>query len=507
MYHNKVFKNTVFLYLRMAITMFISLYTSRLLLKYLGVTDFGIYNIVGGIVAAFSFLQGILNTATIRFLNISIVDDIYGSLKNLFGNILSLHVLLAILVVFLGETAGLFYIRNYLVVPSSKFEAANFVYQISLFTTLFTILIIPFNALLIVHEKMSIVAYLGIIRSIINLFAVLSLPYIGHENLITYSILILLLNVLIFIFHFIYCVKFFPESRTVLLFNRKSLKDIGSYMLWDLYGNFSVMTKNQGLSMTLNLFFGVVVNAAAGIASQVQIAISSFSSNFILAINPQLMQSYAKRDMQKVNELINLGSKLSFYLMLILCIPIIVNAQEILQIWLVNVPEFTLDFVKITLWTTLLCSFFTIYSILIHATGKLKKISFVSGTGYILILPTTYIFFKLGFPPNWAYIFTLIFSFLICLYNVSIAKNYVPELDIRYFFRNTFFRGLLLIVIIYSIILTLTYFFKVEMPFLKISLHFLICIVVIFLLGIDKPTKKILLNFVMLKIGLKHLKK
>src|SRR5690554_4827200 len=334
-------KNTMFLYVRMILTMGISLYTSRVVLNVLGIEDYGIYSIVGGIVALFSFFNSAMSSATQRFLSYDIGNGDKKKLSQTFNSTVNIHIIIALIIIICAETIGLWFINHKLNIPEDRIEALNWIYQFSLFTFIVTVLQVPFNALLIAREHMKVYAYFSIVEVLLKLIIVYLLFILPFEKLKTYAVLVFCVALIVAILYRVYCRFNFIESKYYFYYNKSTYSDLLSFSGWSLFGNIAALARGQGSNIILNIFFGTTVNAAYGITSQVRGAVSVFVSNFQLAVNPRIVKSYAQDKLDECHKLIFQSSKISFFLLFIIVIPIIYNVTFILEIWLKNVPKYT----------------------------------------------------------------------------------------------------------------------------------------------------------------------
>lgn len=403
-------KNTLFLYFRMMLIMVVSFFTSRIVLQQLGVSDYGVYSLVGGIVAMFGFFNSAMSSATQRYLTFDIGRGDAVRLQQTFSATLTIHVGIALAVFVLAESVGLWYVNHIMVFPEERNFAVNVVYQFSVATAILGIIQIPYNALIIARERMGIYAYVSILEAVLKLIAVLLLVYFGSDKLITYAILVFLVSVVINLIFQIYTRKHFKESRYKFEYEKNTFKELLSFTGWNSLGSIALLVCSQGNNLILNLFFGPVVNAAFGITILVQGIVLSFVQNFQTAVNPQIIKLYAKRDVTGMQSLIFRTSKFSFYLLLIITTPILLNTEYILKLWLKVVPPYTAVMVKLSLSNILLeiISFAMIVGI--QATGKIKQFQIVLGTLVFLNLPISYVILKMGAPPAGIFVVMIIIS-------------------------------------------------------------------------------------------------
>lgn len=391
---SRIAKNSIMLYIRMLLTMLVSLYTSRIILQTLGVEDFGIYNVVGGVVAILSFLNASLSTASTRFLTFSLGEGNLQKLKEIFSVILLIHILMVLLIILLGETIGLWFVYNKLVIPENRLNAALWVYHSSILVTSISVISVPYNALIIAHERMNVFAYISILEVILKLAIVLFLTYIPGDKLIIYSLLILAVQIIIRLVYGYYCKIHFEESKVRASWNTLLVRKISVYAGWTLNGSLAVIGYTQGINILLNIFFTPVVNAARAIAVQVQSAIIQFVQNFQTAIKPQIIKSYATDNVEYLHSLMIASSKYGFYLMLLLAFPLFICINPILQFWLGFIPDYTANFVRIMLLIGILNPLGSTLIIAIHATGNIKKFQIYEGTSLLMVVPISYLLLK-----------------------------------------------------------------------------------------------------------------
>ena len=402
-------KNTIFLYFRMMLTMIISLYTSRVILQVLGVDDYGIYQAVGGIVGFLSFVNNALSTGSSRFITFGLGEGDPQKLKNIFSTTLTTHICLAIIIAILAETIGLWFLHNKLVIASERMVAAEFVFHLSVLTAFFSLTQVPYGACIIAHEKMCVYAYVSIIEAVSKLLIVYMLTVGSIDKLKLYSVLLCALQVGIILFYRMYCVRNFEEAKFRLYLDRKLFKDIAGFSGWSLFACTSIALNSQGILVLLNMFFSPAVVAARAISLQVNSAANSFVSNFQTAANPQIVKRYAAKDYEGSKQLLLQTTKFSFYLMLLLSLPICLGAKQLLTLWLGTVPEYTVIFLQLVIIQSLFCVFDTSFYRALYAKGRLKENALISPTLGLVRFPIIYILFKYGFSPvalSWASLFS-----------------------------------------------------------------------------------------------------
>lgn len=404
-------KNTIFLYIRMMVTMVVSLYTSRVILQVLGVDDYGIYQAVGGIVGFLGFLNAAMSAGTSRFITFGLGEGDEVKLKKIFSTTLTGHIILALLIVVIAETAGLWFQHNKMVIPPDRLNATLWVFHLSVLTAFFTLTQIPYNACIIAHEKMSVYAYVSIIEAVLKL-AIVYLLMIGHmDKLILYAILLAVLQLSILTYYRFYCVRRFVEARFKLSMDKKLFKEIAGFSSWSLFANGSIALNSQGILILLNMFFAPSVVAARAISLQVNSAANQFVNNFQTAANPQIVKLYAAKEYEKSKQLLLQTTRFSFYLMLLLSLPICMTAEPLLKLWLGIVPEYSVIFLQIIIVQSLFHVFDVSFYRALFAKGQLRENALISPTLGFVQFPIVYVLFKMGCSPvalSWASLVTTI---------------------------------------------------------------------------------------------------
>lgn len=398
--NKRIAKNTLFMYFRMFFTMCVSLYTSRVVLAVLGFSDYGLYNVVGGVIAMFGFLNGAMSNMTSRFITYYLGQNNYERLSEVFSMAFFIHCGIASLIIILGESIGLWFFYHKMVIPEDRLIAALCIYQFSIASTVMMIISVPFTSDIIAHEKMSVYAYISIVDSVLKLIIVYFLAYAPFDKLIFYGLLLFGIHVLNFLFNLLYCRWHFVESKIHKVWNKNLLKEMSKFTGWSLFGNFSHVFYTQGLNLLLNMFCGPIVNAARGIAVQIEAAMTQFTSNIQTAINPQIIKSYSQDNIQRTKTLIFASSKYCFFLMLLLSLPVMLGADFILGVWLKEYPEHTVNFLRLTLMCVLLDTLVNPMYTANLATGKVaiynKRLAILS----ITFIPITYLAIKITHLPE-----------------------------------------------------------------------------------------------------------
>lgn len=407
--NKRIAKNTLLLYVRMLFMLVINLYTSRVILNTLGVVDYGINNVVGGVIAMLGFLTISLGAASSRYITYDLGKGDMAVMKKTFGNILTIHFILAAIVLVIGETLGLWFMSTQLQIPLERETAAMWVYQFSIFSSVLAVISVPYNATIIAHEKMSAFAYISIIDAILKLLIVYLLVIIPYDKLIVYAMLFFCIQVFDRIVYGIYCSKHFAETHTKLRYDGKLFREIFAFAGWTMNGNLAYIGYTQGLNILLNIFFGPAVNAARGIAVQVQGVCQQFCSNFQMALNPQLTKNYAQSNLDEMHRLLIKSSKFSFYILLFIVLPLMFEAEFVLKLWLGIVPEHTVTFLRLILIVGLLYTLSNPIIVSVHATGKLKRFQIIEGTMLLTIVPISYLLLKyFGIRPEYVFVVHII---------------------------------------------------------------------------------------------------
>lgn len=432
----RIAKNTMMLYIRMAIMLVIGLYTSRLVLKELGENDYGIYSVVGGIVTVLSFLNSSLSGATQRFLNFELGKGVLGEVKKTFKTSIQLHIGVSIIVLILAETIGLWFLNTKMNISPERMYAANWVYQFSVISCIVGIMTVPYNALIVAHEKMGAFSFISLIEIFLKLIIVIFLQYFDGDRLILYTGLILAIGLLNRGIYNYYCRKQFAESKVNLKgIDLKLMKSMASFSGWSVVGSLGYISHTQGIAIIINIFFGTIINAAEGITNQVNGIVTGFVGNFLTALNPQVVKLYAANQLAEMHTLILRGCRFSFYLVAVFALPILFVTPTLLNLWLTIVPPYTAIFIRITLLITLFNSFTSLLAVAQGATGKVKNYQITLTTIGLLHLPLAWLFFHFGYKPYWAMIIYLIIIIILQICRVWFVCT-STKLPIKTFIRS-----------------------------------------------------------------------
>ena len=428
--NQRIAKNTMMLYIRMLLSMVVSLYTSRVVLEVLGVEDYGIYGVVGGVVAMFSFLNSSMAGATSRFLTFEIGRGDEQRLKDTFSSALIIHIGIALVVFILAETLGMWFLCNKLVIPEGRMVAAHWVYQCSIISTMLSITQVPYNASIIAHERMGVYAYIEILNVTLKLLIVYLLT-IGHfDKLKMYAVLVLSVSVIVMMIYRIYCMRNFHESHFRFVWKREILKPMLSFTGWDFYGNMCVTVRQQGMNFLINNFFSVVANASSSIATTINGIVGGFASNIITAFHPRIIKSYSQQNWDEMQGMTNNAIKFSTLFLVMLSIPILFETSFVINLWLGQVPEYVVSFIRLILIANCVAMINSVIAIGIHATGEIKLISFLTGTLFLLAVPLSYLFLKFGCRAESVYVISLFSNISIVSLNLWILKRQVNEIRI-----------------------------------------------------------------------------
>lgn len=502
--NKRIAKNTLMLYIRMLLSTVVSLYTSRVVLQTLGVEDYGIYGVVGGIVAMFSFLNSTMAGATSRFLTFEMGKGDKERLKDTFSSALIIHIGIALLVFILAETVGLWFLNNKLVIPEGRMGAAHWVYQCSILATIFAITQVPYNALIISHERMGIYAYIEILNVSLKLLIVFLLTIFTIDKLKVYAVLVLTVSIIIRMIYRIYCMRNFSESHFSFTFKKDILKPMLSFSGWDFYGNMCVIVRQQGTNFLINNFFGVIANAASSIATTVSGVVSGFAFNIITAFRPRIIKSYAQENWCEMQTMINNAIKFSTLFLNMLTIPFLFETSFIIQLWLGKVPQYVEPLIRLTLIANCVGNINSIIVIGIHATGRIKRISFLTGTLFLLTIPISFFLLRLGCNVETVYIVNVLSNIFIVSLNLWIMKKQIDNINILSIIKVIV---LSILITLLSVILILFIYKSMDEGFIRliaISICDLITMLLFtYILGLDRKQRNSVNNYILTKLRLK----
>ena len=437
--NKRIAKNTGMLYFRMLLTMIVSLYTSRVVLNTLGIEDFGIYNAVAGFVTMFAFLNNAMASATQRFLAFEIGREDKTKLHNVFNMSINIHVLISLIILILAETIGLWFVKTQLTIPVERMGAVAWVYQFSIAMLMVNMISVPYNAMIIAHERMNVFAWVSIAEVSLKLFIVFVLQWFGFDKLKFYAVLLFGVILLTKFIFGMYCHIKYEESKFRFYWDTPLFKTLFSYASWNLWGNSAGVIMGQGINVLLNIFFGPVVNAAYGIAFRVKGAVNQFVNNFQMALNPPIIKSYAADNLEYMHQLIFRGAKYSFFLLFTLSLPVLLETEIILKLWLKTVPDYTIVFTRLIIVNILIESISRPLMTAAQASGKIRLYQSVVGSLLILNLPISYLFLKLGFPPESSLWIGIVISVIALFVRLKIIRPLV-KLNVKEYFKEVLLR-------------------------------------------------------------------
>lgn len=504
--YNKIAKNTIMLYLRMLLVMGVSLYTVKAMLNALGEEDYGINNVVGGIVVMFSFLTQVLSSASQRFFSFSIGQQDYEKVSKTFSVMLILYGIMCMFILLLSETIGLWFLNNKMTIPENRMLAANILFQFSILSFCLKVLTAPHSALILAHEKMDIYAYVGVGEVLLRLFVVILIQFCDKDKLIFYSILHFVAVLSVNSIYVLYSRYKFRRIRFKFNWDKDITDSVVSYSGWTLFGMIAVVARSQGINMVLNVFFGPIVNAARGVAHNVNSSVGSFANNFYTAVKPQIVKYYAAGDLESCFKLIARSTKFSYYLVLLLVVPIIAYTPEVLHLWLGKYPNYTVIFTRLILVTAVIDSMANPITTFNQATGNIKWFQIVVGILLILNVPLTVLVFFIGAKPYAAFFVSISISLIAMVARLIISAKEHDFPLARYLRSVT--SNLVFVTVVSSLC---AYFFHLiefdaHNTFGLLMNFFVIIVMILFLslfLGFNKSERNYAINMIKSKIGRK----
>lgn len=481
------------MYIRMAFVMLIQLYTSRIILEQLGENGYGVYNVVGGLVVLLTFLNGAMIATSQRFLSYELGRKDHERLRLTFSQSLYAHLFIAIIFVVVAETIGLWFLNTKMVITPELKSAANWVFQFSIASFIITLIQVPFGALITAHERLDVYAILGIVDILLRLLvAVILFKFQESTRLIWYAFLIFSVTLVVNSAYIWFCRHNYEETRLVKRIDRQIFKALTSFLGWSIFGSIAWIGKNQGVNIILNTFLGTAINAAYGVAMQINGAINSFAQNFISAVNPQIIQSYAADNRVRMIQLINMGSKVSYFLLFVIIFPVFTNIEGILHIWLVEVPDYTAIFLRLVLIVTLFESLAYVMGTAIQATGRIKIFQILIGGTLLINLPAAYLLLKFNQPPYAVFYAGIVIALIALIERIILLNNYIPEFSL-----STFAKKVLVPILISTAVSALVYWpisLSVNHWVINLICALLIALTTSAVLGTNKSEKKHLLS-------------
>lgn len=436
--NRRIAKNTMLLYFRTLFTMVISLFTSRIVLDSLGVEDYGIYNVVGGVVSMFYVVTGSLSSAISRYITFELGRSNIEKLTRIFSASLNILFLFSFIVIVLGESVGVWFLNTHMNIPDERMTAANWVLQISILTFIVNLISTPYNAAIIAHERMSAFAYVSILEVVLKLIVVYLLYISPGDKLIVYASLLFFIAVFIRIVYGIYCKRNFSETKYVYCNDRSLIKEMTGFAGWSFLTNGAYIFNTEGVNILINLFFGVTVNAARGIATQVESAIMKFASDFSTAINPQIIKSYAAGDIKNMMQLVYRGAKISYFLLLFLSLPVILETDFILGVWLKEVPEHTSILFQLCMIGVMIDRIGCTSTTACMATGKIKHYTIWVSIVGCLVFPLTWLCFKMGMPVESTYVMYILVYIGVDITRMIMMRKLI-DFSIREYLHEIYF--------------------------------------------------------------------
>ena len=499
----QIARNTLFLYFRQLILLAVSLYTIRIILDVLGASDYGLYNVVGGIVLMFSFINAGMIQASQRFLSYEMGCNSGSTLlTKVFASINTIHWMIAGVTILLAETIGLWFINTQLNIPEGREIAANWVYQFSIISFVFGVLGVPFNASLIAHERMDVFAYISVGEAILKLIIVYIVQISFYDKLITYGFLVLFVALLNTSVLWLYCRNYYVECRKYFTFEKGILKRIIGFASWSFVGNIGFSFKNQGVNFIINIFFGTTVNAARGVAYSVSSVVSQFANNFMMAITPQITKQYAAGDINNMIKLSFTGSKFSFFLLYIMGLPAIILAPVILKYWLVDIPEYTIIFLQLAIVLLMVDGLATPIGKAIDATGNNKLFQITVAIIMLMDLPISYFLLRNGYEP-YTVMYVALFTSVIALFaRLAILKKYVPLVSYLSYLKEVIIPSLKVIVMTIMCVIPIIYYMPNTDIIMLLSaiLSFVVALIAIYIFGLNLNEQNFVKNFIKKKI-------
>lgn len=499
--NKRIAKNTLFLYLRMFVMMLTALFTSRIVLDVLGASDYGLNNIIGGVVVLFSFLNSALLSATQRFLNFHLGRQDYKQTNVVFCMSMNTYILLSIVVVVLGETIGLWFVNTQLNIPPERMYAAQWVYQFTLIQFVINLLRVPYNASIIAYERMNFYAYISLVEVIAKLLVVYLLYITTFDKLIFYSFLYTIAPLIVAFIYMTYCTRNFDTTKYKRIWDKVAFKEMFSFSGWSLFGSLANLAAQQGLNILINIFYGVTVNAAAGIANQVSTNVYGFISNFQTAFQPQIVKTYAAKEIERFQKLIFQTSKFSYFMVLVLVLPILFTIDGILEIWLKEVPEYTAIFCRLILVFLSIEAITAPLWMSVQATGKIRSYQILMACLIFMNFPMAYLVLKLGFPVYTVWIVRIIINLITMVARCIYMKQRL-QFPISQYIRNVIIP--ILIVTIASLPVPLILYNQIDNFWLNMFVvgfaTFFVAILAVYFIGMNTHEKELVRNMLLNKI-------
>ncbi len=478
--NKRIAKNTIFLYFRMLFLLGVGLFTSRVVLSSLGAQDYGIYNVVGGFISMFTIFNAGLTSATQRFITFDLGKGNLKELRDTFSTCVIIYMMIGLVILVVAEVGGVWFLENKLTIPTDRLYAARWVFQLSLITLIIGLVSTPYNALIVSHERMGAFAWISIYEALAKLAVAYQIYVTSYDKLIVYAVMLCIVQLSVRIIYNVYCNRYFKESKVIFNFNWAKIKKIYSFTGWAMFGGLANIGFTQGLNVLLNMFFNPIVNAARGLAVQVQNIINGFVLNFQTALNPQIIKSYAKGDTSYMFKLIFASSKFSFLLLFVMSLPVMLEAETLLGLWLKEVPKYTPLFFRLIIITTMIDGISNPFMRAVDATGNIKKYQIIVGGILLMIVPVSYVVLKLGGAPYSVFIVHICMSFLAFLMRLYLVRKLI-NYSIMMYWKNVLSR--LIVVVIISVVFTLFVRAKMEPSLIRLVTVSLISVSAVLLLS------------------------
>ena len=499
--NKRIAQNTLLLYMRMMLMMALSLYTSRINLDSLGEINYGIYNVVGGVVAMFSIISGSVSVAISRFLTIELGKGDKEKLNIVFCTSINIQILMGFLIFIVAEIVGVWFLNTHMNIPPERMDAANWVLQCSIITFLINLISVPYNALIIAHEKMSAFAYISLIEAIFKLIICYLLYISPVDKLIVWAVMLLFVSICMRIIYGVYAKRHFEESTYHFKIDKTLMKEMSKFIGWAFFGNGVCVLRDQGTNILLNIFFGPAVNAARGIAMSVNTAMYNFVTNFMTAINPQITKNYAQSDFEGMNLLIMRGCRFGFFILMLLVIPVCANIDYILNLWLINVPEHTASFVILILLYSMVDSYCSPLLTGVLANGRIKHYELQLTIIYVINFILIYIILKFGASPEWVFILAVIFKIFVIIALIWNGRR-MFQLNTNQFLRKAVIRPVLIFIV--CLLSTQWIQFDVNNNFLHFFISaifsFTLSFTFIWIIGLEESERKAIVKIIINKI-------
>lgn len=500
--NKRLVKNSLLLYFRMFFNMAVGVFTSRIIMQALGIEDYGIYNLVAGVVILINIMNNGLSTASSRFITYELGKVVDKNVSKVFTSSFQIHFILACLFLILAESVGLWFINTKLIIAEDRLIAANWVYQFTILSTIINITQVPYNALIISHEKFSVYAYFEIINTFLKLIIACVTLYVTYDHLVFYSLLYCIVTICVALLYRYYCIKNYVESHLIIFFDKNLLFKMLKFSGWSVLSTSSLTLSQQGLNIIINRFFGVILNASLGIANQVQSVLYAFIGNITAAFNPQITKSFAEANYSRVNELVLIGTRLTSSLMVIVSIPIICEMEWIMNLWLVEVPIGAIEICRINLIFNILLSFTPLCTIAITASGKIALFNVITSIVFLLRIPLALIFLNITHSYIIVMLVCLSIPILSGIINIYFLKKIISSFSVSIFVKNLYIPAFVIGVI--SLFVGLFIHNIISNVYLRVLSVFimptLISSLLLYIFILDKKTKNIIKSKMRIKL-------